>query len=120
MDKKEVHNAAVATTAHNEGGFTDLQGKDYLDTIAISVIVNARGRVCMLHNKPFNATPTWVKYLTKQRKVKLLFDNGMEYVIDYVMNDKQNKLFLNIDKLFIIRVEDGNPIDGYDTKIIKE
>jgi len=120
VDKREVHNAAIATTAHSEGGLPVPQGKDYLNTIAMSVIVNARGRVCLLHNKPFNATPTWVKYLTKQRKVKLLFDNGMEYVIDYVMNDKLNKMFLNLEKLFIIRVEDGNPIDGYDTKIIKE
>ncbi len=120
MDKKEVHSAALATTSQGEGHFTVPQGKDYFDTISMSVIVNARGRVCLLHDKPFNVTPTWVKYLTKQRKVKLLFDNGMEYVIDYIMNDKQNKLFLNLDKLFIIRVEDGNPIDGYDTKIIKE
>ncbi len=121
MDKKDVHSAAIETTTQGEGGgVAPLLGKDYFDTISMAVVVNARGRVCLLHDKPFNVTPTWVKYLTKQRKVKLLFDNGMDYVIDYIMNDKQNKLFLNIDKLFIIRVENGNPVDGYDTKIIKE
>ena len=120
MDKKEVHSAALATTGQGEGAFLSPKGKDYFDSIAMSLVVNARGRMCLIHDKPFNAAPTWVKYLTKQRKVKLLFDNGTEYVINYIMDDKMNKLLLNLDKLFIMQIKDYKPVEGYDTKIIKE
>lgn len=120
MDKREVHNAAIATTAHSEGGLPVPQGKDYLDTIGISLVVNGRGRACLIYDRPFKATPVWVKYLTKAKKLKLIFDNGTEYVINYVMNDKQNKMLLNLEKLFIIRVEDNKPVEGFDTTIIKE
>ncbi|MDX1922582.1 MAG: hypothetical protein SFW65_05600 [Alphaproteobacteria bacterium] len=117
MDKAEMHSAAVATT---EQGSKGSQGSDYFDTISFSILVNARGRVCMLYNKPFNAIPVWVKYLTKQRKLHLIFDNGMEYTISYIMDDKYNKLFLNLTKLFIVRFEDMKPIEGFDTNVIKE
>jgi hypothetical protein len=88
--------------------------------INISMVINARGRACMLHDKPFVGTPTWIKYLTNNRKVKILFDNGTEYVIDYVANDKLHKQLLNVTKLFLIRVENGIPQEGYDTTLIRE
>ncbi|NDE90246.1 MAG: hypothetical protein EB059_03785 [Alphaproteobacteria bacterium] len=118
MDKKEVHSAAVATTEQSGSKITP--GGNYFDTISFSVLVNARGRVCMLYDKPFNATPVWVKYLTKHRKLQLIFDNGMEYVINYIMDEKLNKMFLNLNKVFIVRFEDMKPIEGFDTNLIKE
>jgi hypothetical protein len=90
------------------------------DDINIDIVVNARGRACLLHNKPFIGTPVWVKYLTNQRKVKFIFDNGTEHVIRYIMDEKMHKLLLNVTKLFLIRVEDGKPVEAFDTTLIKE
>lgn len=90
------------------------------DDISISLVVNARGRACLLHDRPFVGTPTWLKYMVNKRKVKIVFDNGTEYVIDYTMNDKLHGMLLNMAKVFVIRVEDGRPQEGYDTTLIKE
>jgi hypothetical protein len=99
----------------------DNQAQTYTNAdIGIDILVNARGRACMLHNKPFVGTPVWIKYLTDKRKVKLVFDNGTEFVYDYVMNNELHKLLLNVTKLFVIRVERGVPQEGFDTNLIKE
>jgi hypothetical protein len=90
------------------------------DDIGIDLLVNARGRACMLHDKPFLGTPVWIKYLTNQRKVKIVFDNGTEHVINYVADEKLHKQLLNVTKLFLIRVDKGKPVEGYDTTLIKE
>jgi hypothetical protein len=91
-----------------------------IEGVPISIVVNARGRCCMIHSEKFGATPVWIKYLTKQRKVKIVFDSGVECVIDYVMEDKLHKYLLNVTKLFLIRLENDKPVEGYDTNLIKE
>lgn len=88
--------------------------------IPISFILNARGRMCLIHSKPFIGTPVWLKYMINKRKVKIIFDNGTEHVIDYVADDKLHKLLLNMSKLFMIRIEDGRPVEGFDTNLLKE
>lgn len=88
--------------------------------IPISFVLNARGRMCMIHSKPFIGTPVWLKYTIRERKVKIIFDNGSEHVIDYVAEDKLHKILLNLAQVFMIRVEDGKPVEGFDTKLLKE
>ncbi len=88
--------------------------------VAIDLIVNARGRACMMHDRPFVGTPVWVKYLTNKRKVKLVFDNGTEFVYDHIMTGPMHKALLNVTKLFIIQINNGVPVEGYDTTLIKE
>jgi len=90
------------------------------EDVSIDIVVNARGRACLLHNKPFIGTPVWIKYLTDKRKVKFIFDNGTEHIVNYIMDDKIHKLLLNVTKLFLIRVEDGKPVEGFDTTLIRE
>ncbi|MBI3419330.1 MAG: hypothetical protein HY053_04270 [Proteobacteria bacterium] len=114
MDKNVPQAAARQISEVHHGSHNPIEG------VPISIVVNARGRMCMLHSKPFGATPVWIKYLTNKRKVKIVFDNGVECVIDYLMDDKLHKLLLNVTKLFLIRMENGMPVEGYDTNLIKE
>lgn len=120
MDKKEVHNAAMATT---EQGVLSKDGlgreKGYRD-VSTSLVINARGRACLIHDGEFEATPVWVKYLTNIRKIQLVYDNGTDRIIDYVMDDKMHKKLLNITKLFLIRTDHGKPIEAFDTTLLKE
>lgn len=119
MDEKTVHQAAKQTT----GGDTPLQGGGIpgsYENIAISLVINARGRACLIHDGPFEATPVWIKYLTAKRKIQFIYDNGTNRIIDYVMTDKLHKQLLNIGKLFLIRTEKGKPIEAFDTNLIKE
>lgn len=116
-----------ATAAATENRFEDWNkpqpdGESYTNAdVPIAIVVNARGRACMLHSKPFIGNPIWIKYLVNKRKVKIIFDNGTEHVIDYIMDDKKHKLLLNVVKLFLIRTDEkGVPIEGFDTSLIKE
>lgn len=121
MDKKEVHNAAVATTAQSEAQLsTKGQGDGFENEVGIVLTINARDRACLIHEGAFPATPVWVKYLTDKRKIKIIYDNGTEKIINYIMDDKLHKKLLNITKLFLIRTDNGKPVEGYDTTLLKE
>lgn len=119
MDEKTVQQAAKQAT----GGEPPLSGGtipgDY-ENIAISLVINARGRACLIHDGPFEATPVWIKYLTAKRKIQFIYDNGTSRIIDYLMDEKIHKQLLNIGKLFLIRTEKGKPIEAFDTNLIKE
>ena len=109
-----MQQVAKQTAGDNGAVQTELSG------IAISIVVNARGRVCLIHDGEFEATPVWIKYLYAQRKIQLIYDNGTDRVIDYVMTDKMHKILLDCDKLFLIRTENGKPIEAFDTTLLKE
>jgi hypothetical protein len=91
-----------------------------LDDISITFVINARGRFCIFHNRPFSGTPVWVKYLTNKKKIILVLDNGVEREIECILNEKFHKHLLNVSKAFVIRIENEAPVEGYDTTLIKE
>lgn len=120
MDKREVHTAAIATTGQEVP--KDSHGRDqhFEKNIAISLVVNARGRACLIHDGEFEATPVWIKYLTLKRKIQFIYDNGTDRILDYVLDDKMHKKLLNIPKIFLVRTDNGIPIEAFDTTLIKE
>jgi hypothetical protein len=119
VDKKTVQQAATQTTGDRDDILHG--GEDTgLAKVAMSLVVNARGRVCLIHDGPFEATPVWIKYLTGKRKIQLIYDNGTDRIIDYVMDEKMHKTLLNVGKLFLIRTEKGKPIEAFDTTLLKE
>ncbi len=86
----------------------------------ITLLVNARGRVCLLHDQPFEATPLWLRYKAKSRHIELIFDNNtlrplLEQVIDQV-----HSFLLQEKKVMIIRCEGNIPVEGFDTQLILE
>lgn len=117
MDEKNVQQAKQtdgsddALHGRPQGGYAD---------VAISIVINARGRACLIHDGEFEATPVWVKYLTAKRKIQFIYDNGTSRIIDYIMDDKIHKMLLNISKLFLVRTDKGKPIEAFDTTLIKE
>jgi hypothetical protein len=121
VDKQDVHKAAIATTGHGDGP-RDANGRyrDFDSDVPVILTINARGRACLIHSGEFEATPVWVKYLTDKRKIQLVYDNGTSRTINFIMNDKLHKKLLNITKLFLIRTDNGKPVEGYDTTLLKE
>lgn len=117
MDKNVQQATATAKLEKQAGSEV---GRHPYEDISISFVINARGRALLIHNRPFGAVPVWIKYLTAERKIQLIFDNGSHYTIDYVLNDKRHKILLNLTKILIVRTEDGKPVEGYDTNIIRE
>ncbi len=87
---------------------------------ALSLVVNARGRACLIHDGEFEATPVWIKYLVVKRQLQFIYDTGAKRTFSYVMEDKMHKVLLNIDKIFLIRTDHGKPIEAFDTTLIRE
>ena len=119
MDKKTVQQAVKQGESDNVLHSGAGPGGEAAD-ISIDFVINARGRFCILHDRPFAGTPTWVKYLINKRKVILILDNGGEREIECILNDKFHKYLLNISKVFVIRLENARPVEGYDTALIRE
>ncbi|MDD2465408.1 MAG: ankyrin repeat domain-containing protein [Desulfobulbus sp.] len=85
----------------------------------IGLMVNAQGKLCLVHDAPFGATPLWVGYHFNRRQIEISFDNGKTYPIDWVATDELHIYLMRVDKILIIRMEDKKPVEGYDTSFLK-
>lgn len=85
----------------------------------IGLVVNARGKVCIVHDEPFEATPLWVGYHIDKKQLEVIFDTGGSFPIEWEADDEMNNYLLKINKILIIRMEDKKPIEGFDTSFLK-
>ncbi|MDD3029545.1 MAG: hypothetical protein PHS57_04615 [Alphaproteobacteria bacterium] len=84
----------------------------------IGLVVNARGKVCLVHDEPFEATPLWVGYHVDDRQIEIIFDTGDTYPIDWQATDEMHGFLMNINKILIIRMENKRPVEGFDTSFL--
>lgn len=84
----------------------------------IGLVVNARGKLCLVHDQPFEATPLWVAYHLDTRRLEIIFDTGAKYPIDWEATDEMDGYLIKMEKILIIRMEDRKPIEGYDTSFL--
>jgi hypothetical protein len=87
--------------------------------VNIGIVVNARGKMCLVHDEPFEATPLWVGYHIDKKQIEIIFDTGGTYPIDWEATDEMHNYLLKISKILIIRMENRKPVEGYDTSFLK-
>ena len=85
----------------------------------IGLVVNARGKLCLVHDEPFEATPLWVGYHIDKKELVIIFDTGGTYPIEWEATDDMHNYLLKINKILIIRMEDRKPVEGFDTSFLK-
>jgi hypothetical protein len=84
----------------------------------IGLVVNARGKMCLVHDESFNAVPQWVGYHLDKRQIEIIFDGGASYPIDWEATDEMDNYLQKINKILLIRMEDKKPVEGYDTSLL--
>jgi len=87
--------------------------------VNIGLVVNARGKLCLVHDEPFEATPLWVGYHIDKRKLEIIFDTGATFLIDWEATDEMHGYMMKINKILIIRMENRRPIEGFDTTFLR-
>jgi hypothetical protein len=85
----------------------------------IGLVINGKGRVCLVHDEAFDAVPVWVAYDVDTRRMKIMFDTGADFPIDWQATDEVHYYLQRIGKILLIRLEDQKPIDGYDTSFVR-
>lgn len=85
----------------------------------IGLVINGKGRVCLVHDEPFEAVPVWVAYDVETRRMKVMFDTGTDFPIEWEATDEIHYYLMRIGKILLIRLQDQKPIDGYDTSFVK-
>lgn len=85
----------------------------------MELIVNARGKMCLVHDRAFWAIPLWVGYHVDKRQLEIIFETGDTYPIDWAATDEMDGHLLSIDKILIIRMRGGKPVEGYSTSFLK-
>lgn len=85
----------------------------------IGLVVNARGKMCLVHDEEFEAVPLWVGYHVDRRQIEIIFDTGATFPIDWEAPDEMDKFLLKIKKILIIRMENKKPVEGYDTSFLR-
>ncbi len=85
----------------------------------IGLVVNARGKMCLVHDEPFEATPLWVGYHIDKKQLEIIFDTGGTYPIDWEATDDMNNYLLKINKILMIRMENKKPVEGFDTSFLR-
>jgi len=87
--------------------------------VNIGLVVNARGKLCLVHDEPFEATPLWVGYHVDKRRLEIIFDTGSTYPIEWEATDEMNAYLAKTKKILIIRMENRKPVEGYDTSFLR-
>lgn len=85
----------------------------------IGLILNAKGKLCLVHDEPFDATPLWVGYHVDHRKLEIIFDTGGKYPVEWEATDEMNNYLQKVSKIFIMRLEGKRPVEGYDTMLFR-
>ena len=85
----------------------------------IGLVVNARGKLCLVHDAPFDATPLWVGYHIDRRQLEVIFDTGATFPIDWEATDEMHPYLMKTNKILIIRMENRKPVEGYDTSFLR-
>jgi hypothetical protein len=86
----------------------------------IDLVINARGRICLLHDQPFESTPLWVRYWQERHEIDILFDNSTSKTLESKVSDLAHQYFLNSERVLVVRLEDGKPVEGYETLLLCE
>jgi hypothetical protein len=84
----------------------------------IGLVVNARGKMCLVHDELFEATPIWVGYHMEKRQIEIFFDTGASYPIDWEATDEMDNYLQKIGKILLIRMQRKRPVEGYDTTLL--
>lgn len=84
------------------------------------MIVNAKGRVCFVHDEPFAAIPIWIRYYKDNRDIEILFNNGMGAFVPLPVDDYLHECLLKDKKVLIVRMEEVVPVESFDTHLIVE
>jgi len=87
--------------------------------VNIGLVVNARGKLCLVHDEPFEATPLWVGYHMDKKGLEIIFDNGHTYPIDWEATDEMHNYLNKAKKILIIRMKDRKPVEGFDTSFLR-
>jgi len=86
--------------------------------VNIGLVVNARGKLCLVHDEPFDATPLWVGYHVDKKQLEIIFDTGATFPIEWEATDEMDGYLLKISKILVIRMENRKPVEGYDTSFL--
>lgn len=85
----------------------------------IGLVINARGKLCLVHDEPFEATPLWVGYHVDRRQLEVIFDTGATYPIEWEATDEMHPYLMRTKKILIIRMENRKPVEGFDTSFLR-
>lgn len=85
----------------------------------IGLIVNARGRLCLVHDKPWPRTPLYVSYNTYARQLEVHFETGPSFPIQWVATDEMDAYLTKVDKILVIEMKDKQPVAGYETSLVQ-
>ena len=85
----------------------------------IGLVVNARGKLCLVHDEAFEATPLWVGYHIDKKQLEIIFDTGATFPIEWEATDEMDGYLLKISKILVIRMENRKPVEGYDTSFLR-
>jgi len=86
--------------------------------VNIGLVVNARGKLCLVHDEPFEATPLWVGYHIDRKQLEIIFDTGRTYPIEWEATEEMDLYLRKTDKILIIRMENKKPVEGFDTSFL--
>jgi hypothetical protein len=90
--------------------------------IRVGVLLNARGKVCLIHDEKFKAgSPIWLRYHRASRAMELLFDNSTGgFIALPPVDDALHAAIVATAKVLIVRMRCLVPFESWDTHVIFE
>lgn len=88
-------------------------------SMTIGVVVNARGKLCLVHDFKFKAVPLWVGYHVDKIQIEIFFDEGSSFPISWEEADEMTKYLESSNQILIIRMLNRKPVEGYYTSLVR-
>lgn len=111
------HDHKIETNNHTETESDIPQNQS--TKMNIGLVVNAHGKMCLVHDQQFEATPIWIGYHTDKKQLEIFFDTGSTFPINWTATDEMLEYFLRINNILVIRMENKKPVEGYQKSFIR-
>ena len=84
----------------------------------IGLVVNANGKMCLVHDELFERPIYWVAYHLEKSQLEIMFYPEGSYLISWNATLAMADYLAGTHSILLIRMEDKQPIEGYDCSLL--
>ena len=90
----------------------------YITLGNVGIVVNARGKLCVVHDQQVLTAPAIFLYNAHTRKLNLIFINDSNILFSWGATEEIHKLLISHDNMLLVQMQDKIPVRGYSTSLI--
>ena len=96
---------------------------DLTAEINLELIINDRGKLCLLHDKKlgaaFGTIPFFAGYHIDKKQLEIMFNTGFSMPINFVLSDEIQQSLLKEKRILMVRMNNNKAVEGFDVVLVR-